>query len=83
MSLRPASQPPSPKASGSQVRVSEERREIACSIGQWLKRSVAGEIRGPSGRDQINLPSKFYIVVRDIDLKVRSRPLIFFSWAEA
>lgn len=59
--------PPSPKASGSQVLsssgVSEERREIARGIGQWLKRCVAGEIRGPSGRDQSNLPSKLHMVV--------------------
>ena len=79
--------PPSPKANGHQVLsssgVSEERREIARGIGQWLKRCVAGEIRGPGGRDQINFPSKSYIVVGDIHLKVRSPPLIFVIWAEA
>ena len=64
--------PPSPKdrrlaASSSQVLsssgVSGERRGIARGIGQWLKRCVAGEIRGPSGRDQKNPPSKLYIVL--------------------
>ena len=62
--------------------VSEGRREIARGIGQWLKRCVAGEIRGPSGRDQINFPSKLYMVVRDIHLKGHTPPLIFFIWAE-
>eukprot|EP00435_Cladocopium_sp_Y103_P033667 s2641_g8.t1 len=38
--------------------ISEERREIAKNIGKWLKRCAEGEIRGPSGRDQINLASE-------------------------
>ena len=63
--------------------ISEERREIARGIGKWLKRCAEGESRGPSGRDQINLPSKLYLVVRDIHSKKYNPPLIFFTWAEA
>eukprot|EP00435_Cladocopium_sp_Y103_P025450 s4131_g6.t1 len=63
--------------------ISEERRAVARGIGLWLKRCVEGELRGPSGRDQINLPSKLYLVVRDIHQKVYNPPLIFFTWAEA
>ena len=74
---------PSPKATGSQVLssagVSGERREIARGMGRWLERCVAGEIRGPSGRDRINVPSKLYIAVRGIHLKAHSSPLSAFS----
>ena len=63
--------------------ISEERREIARGIGRWLKRCAEGEIRGPSGRDQINLPSKLYLIIRDIHSKVYNPPLIYFTWAEA
>ena len=78
----PRAQPAAPLVLSSSG-ISEERREIARGIGQWLKRCVSGEIRGPSGRDQINLPSKVYLVVRDIHLKVYSPPLVFFTWSEA
>ena len=76
--------PPLPKASGSQVLsssgISEERGvRLLVALG-W---GVAHEIRGPSGRDQINLPSKLYIEVRDVHLKAHSPPLIFLTWAEA
>ena len=63
--------------------ISEERREVARGIGRWLKRCVEGEARGPSGRDQINLPSKLYLVCRDINCKIYNPPLIFFTWPEA
>ena len=82
-----SSPPTSSEAGGTQVLsssgVSEERRGIARGIGLWLKRFLSGGNRGSSGRDQINLPSKLYLVVRDINLKVYSPPLIFFTWQEA
>lgn len=78
----PAAAPSSPLVLSSSG-ISEERREIAKSIGAWLRRCVQGELRGPSGRDRINLPSKLYLVVRDINLKSHNPPLVFFSWREA
>lgn len=77
----PRASPPSLILSSSGT--SEERREIARGIGKWLKRCAEGEIRGPSGRDQINLPSKLYLIVRDTHSKVYNPPLVYFTWAEA
>eukprot|EP00435_Cladocopium_sp_Y103_P012467 s3412_g3.t1 len=87
ISAAPSEPPPAPAATTplvlSSSGISEERREVARGIGRWLKRCVEGELRGPSGRDQINLPSKLYLVVRDIHQKSYNPPLIFFTWAEA
>ena len=45
----------------------EYRRDIALGIGDYLRRSLQGVNRGPSGRQQISLPSKVYILVRDLN----------------
>lgn len=58
--------------------ISEERREVARGIGRWLKRCVEGEARGPSGSDRVNLPSKLYIICRDINCNVYKPPIDLF-----
>ncbi|CAK9010282.1 Ankyrin-3 [Durusdinium trenchii] len=44
----------------------EYRRSIAQDIGDYFRRCLSGTNRGPSGRQQISLPSKVYILVRDL-----------------
>ncbi|CAK9099077.1 unnamed protein product [Durusdinium trenchii] len=45
----------------------EYRRSIAQDIGDYFRRCLSGTNRGPSGRQQISLPSKVYILVRELD----------------
>ena len=63
--------------------ISSERLAISRGIGLWLQRCLAGGHRGKSGRDQVPDPSKFYLVVRDINQRVHNPPLLFDSWVEA
>lgn len=62
---------------------SAERIRISRGIGQWLRRCLRGELRGPSGRDQIPLQSKYYLVARDTNFVDHNPPLVFHSWTEA
>ena len=43
----------------------EEREAICDRIGTWIRRSLAGHHRGSSGRDQIPLSSRVWIVAQD------------------
>lgn len=57
-------------------------RPRACeSIGAWIRRCLAGTNRGKSGRDQIELPSQFYLVVRDKENQLFDPPRVYRSWA--
>lgn len=60
-----------------------ERLEIARCIGLWLKRSLADQHRGQSGREKINLQSRVYLVARDINRVCFNPPKVFFTWCEA
>ena len=60
--------------------VGSEREQIARDIGLWLRRALDGRPRGPSGRDRIQLSSRFYVVCRDIHGAVHNPPLLFSSW---
>lgn len=61
-----------------------DRREgIARNIGLWLRRALNGADRGPSGRAEIGLASRIYLVCRDIEGGVHNPPLVFFTWAAA
>lgn len=43
-----------------------ERERIARDIGLWLRKCLAGENRGPSGRDKLRgFASKYYLVCKD------------------
>eukprot|EP00438_Fugacium_kawagutii_P029903 Skav200720 [mRNA] locus=scaffold2650:194332:201147:- [translate_table: standard] len=56
---------PSSAAAGEPV-PDQERAEAARSIGAFLRRSLAGEHRGESGRDRIKLQSRVYILCKDL-----------------
>lgn len=43
----------------------EEREAICDEIGAFVLRGLRGEYHGSSGRDQISLPSRLWLVFRD------------------
>ena len=63
--------------------LSSERLHAAQLIGAWIRRCLRSEPRGLSGREKINLASRFYIVVRSFDLVIYDPPKVFSSWGEA
>lgn len=66
---------PNTVVSGSQ---SWSVREAICDeIALWLTRSLNGEHRLSSGRDRINLPSRVWLVARDIEGNVYNPPRIY------
>lgn len=60
--------------------VGSEREEIARGVGHWIRRCLNGQLRGLSGRERINLQSRIYLVIRDIDGQVHNPPLVYDSW---
>ena len=44
--------------------VDSKREEILRNIGNWIRKTLAGQRRGVSGRDQIKESSNFYLVFR-------------------
>ena len=56
-----------------------ERERIAAEIGLFLKRAVAGDHRGSSGRDQIKLASRYYIVCKTFTGEVHTHPVLLFT----
>ena len=76
------------KGSSSTVVVAEPeiptaRVVVAEKIGRWILRCIKGEFRGLSGRETVNLPSRVYLVVKDIGGKIHNPPLVFTSWSSA
>lgn len=71
---------------GTSVRASvehteEERRTIAGDAGRFLARALQGDHRGTSGRERLRLPSRVYILAKDI-FGVEYEPVrIFRSFA--
>lgn len=63
--------------------LSRERIEVAGDIGAWVKRCLAGQLRGLSGRERVQLASKYYLVFRTFDQAVHNPRLVFCSWREA
>lgn len=57
------------------------RREVASGIGDFIRRNLDGTNRGPSGRQQISLPSKVYILARDISGQDYNPVQVFHSFA--
>ena len=72
---------PAPASSGTSGRVvdhSWDRREqVARGIGAFLRRSLEAKHRGTSGRDQINLPNRLWVVVRDVEGNVYNPVRVF------
>ena len=63
--------------------LSAERVRAAESIGGWLQRCLSGLARGNSGRDKVDLPSKLYLVAKDIFGNTFDPPQIYYSWNQA
>lgn len=59
-----------------------EPARAAEKIGAWIKRCLQNEHRGLSGREEIPLATKLYIVVRDIQGKLYNTPKVCNTWAE-
>ena len=59
-----------------------DRVRAAEKIGAWIKRCLQNEHRGLSGREEIPLATKLYIVVRDIRGTLYNPPRVCNSWAE-
>ncbi|OLQ07233.1 FK506-binding protein 1 [Symbiodinium microadriaticum] len=54
----------------------DERRAIAKRVGVWFLRCLAGQHRGPSGREENPLANRVYLVIRDYSGKVYDPPLL-------
>lgn len=80
-------QAPSTAASAAGVSVEpalEPHRVRACEqIGAWLRHCLNNQLRGKSGREQIEAPSQFYLVARDKDNCFYNPPKVLRSWREA
>ena len=75
-SLPPTTEPPT----GSGELTWAFREEVARQIGGFLRRSLDGQHRGPSGRDQLrHLASRVYLVVRDFEGQVFERPVKLYD----
>ena len=56
--------PPARRSAGAE-QTWEEREEISRGIGRWISIALSGGHRGSSGRDQIRLASRVWIVAQD------------------
>ena len=59
----------------------EEREDICQQIGEWVVNSLQGLPRGPSGRDQIPLSSRVWIVFQDFEGLVYRPARVFRQFA--
>ncbi|CAE7695458.1 unnamed protein product, partial [Symbiodinium sp. CCMP2456] len=60
----------------------QERRLVAERIGAFFKRSLAGQHRGASGREDNPLGSKLYVLIRDAQGCTYSPPVLVASFAK-
>ena len=58
-----------------------DRLVTAREAGLFLRRCLEGVVRGTSGRDRIRLPSKIYILARDITGKVYNPVQIYYHFS--
>ena len=61
---------------------SESRLALAKEIGKFLRRAVAGQPRGSSGRDRLKLQNRCYLVVADFEGKLFAEPKFLTSFQE-
>ncbi len=73
---------PSSVASTAAGEIYTESQRIAAAeqVGKFLARAVRGDIRGDSGRSKLRIPSKVYILVRDIRGKIYDPVQIHRTW---
>ncbi|CAE7929268.1 unnamed protein product [Symbiodinium necroappetens] len=58
------------------------RQQVADEIGAYLKRCLAGNNRGSSGREKVNLANRIYVVVRDKDDRIYDPVRVCHSWRD-
>lgn len=58
-----------------------ERQAICEQIGRFLRKALAGEWHGSSGRDRINIPSTIWLVFQDYYRQVHNPVLVFRNWS--
>lgn len=58
------------------------REELARHIGRFLRRGVAGEFRGSSGRDRLRLQNRYYLICKDFYGTVFEEPIFASSFTE-
>ena len=59
----------------------EFRLSVASEVGEFLRGSLEGSYRGPSGRDKIKAKSRIYLLIRDWEGQVFTKPVkLFKSW---
>eukprot|EP00438_Fugacium_kawagutii_P014589 Skav231488 [mRNA] locus=scaffold820:416816:419018:+ [translate_table: standard] len=59
-------EPTPPAAPSGETGSDSERAAAARSVGAFLRRSLAGDHRGESGRDRVQLQSRIYILCKDL-----------------
>ena len=59
------------------------RNQILKQIGLWIRRALAGNRRGLSGREKIPQANQYYLVVKDFSGRVHDPPLFFRAWSSA
>ena len=59
----------------------EFRLGVAREVGQFLRNSLEGNFHGPFGRDKIRARSRIYLLIRDWEGRVHTKPVkIYRSW---
>ena len=73
------------RGSNAPIPTRSERESIARGIGEFFKKSIAGEAvhRNNSGRELLPLHNRYYVVIRDFDGGVGRYARVFYSWAPA
>ena len=59
------------------------RTEVSEGVGRFLRRALDGAYRGSSGRDQLSLASRYYIVPADFEGRQFAEPCVFSSFTRA
>lgn len=58
------------------------REELARTIGEFIRRSLDGRPRGPSGRDRLRLQNRYYLVFADFEGIQLESPLFTDKFSE-
>lgn len=75
-SSRPASATTASGAAGARAYTQAEREAAARETGAFFVRALSGEPRGSSGRGQIRLQNRIYVVIRSYAGEVHTDPVV-------
>ena len=68
--------------SGGEDLTEAERLVIAEGAGKFLRRALSGDFRGSSGRDKVRIPSRIYVLVRDLSGRVYDPVEVYHSFSD-